>query len=159
MDAEDRQSWMATADGASIRMQLPPELTYKGATQGGQLDRGLVVWSLGRLGPREERVVQFTAVGGRLLERSTLVATASADRSTEVRADLPLEILGTPVLKVSLQGTAETVEVGGRLIYAVELRNTGSLAVRESTCRSHFRHNSSRFSGLARPLFVSKASA
>src|SRR5262249_47866221 len=41
-----------------VRDQLPPELGFTSATNGGQFAGGQVVWKLGALKPREERQVQ-----------------------------------------------------------------------------------------------------
>ncbi|MFL5330675.1 MAG: hypothetical protein ACJ8C4_17375 [Gemmataceae bacterium] len=127
-----------TAENVVVRVQLPAELTYRAATMGGQIDRGQVVWQLGRLNSREERNVQFTAIANRLLDRTSMIATATADRTPEVRADRSVEVFGSPVLKASIRGSESAVEVGNRVIYAVELRNAGAVPVRDVNVAVNF---------------------
>ncbi|MBV9126393.1 MAG: DUF11 domain-containing protein, partial [Planctomycetes bacterium] len=110
-----------------VRDQLPPELGFVSATQGGQLSEGQVLWSLGNLAPGEQRAVQVTTRCLRITPRTINQATATADPGVQVQAQAALEVRGLPAYRLEVSDTEDPVEVGSRTTYQIEVTNQGSL--------------------------------
>jgi uncharacterized repeat protein (TIGR01451 family) len=110
-----------------VRDQLPPELTFTSATQGGQLADGQVVWNVGTLQPREEKLVQVTTRAGKLTPRTVNVAVATADPGLRVQAEAALEIRGVPAFRLEVKDIDDPIEVGARTTYTIDVTNQGSL--------------------------------
>jgi uncharacterized repeat protein (TIGR01451 family) len=110
-----------------VRNLLPPELAFVSATEGGQLSERQVVWNLGALAPRQERVLQVTARCLRIARQAVNVAIASADPGIQERAEAGLEILGLPAFRLEVIDVDEPVELNGRTSYKISVTNQGSL--------------------------------
>ncbi|GIW81534.1 MAG: hypothetical protein KatS3mg105_3341 [Gemmatales bacterium] len=110
-----------------VRDQLPPELQFESATQGGQLVGGEVVWNLGTLQPNEQRQLQVTTRCRQMSPRALNVAVASADPGLEVQAEAAIEILGLPAYRLEVLDVDDAVEVGGKTTYRIDVNNQGSL--------------------------------
>jgi uncharacterized repeat protein (TIGR01451 family) len=110
-----------------IRDQLPAEVAFMNATGLGQQVSGQVVWNLGALAAREQKVVQLTAVCRQVTPRALNIAVVTADPGLEERAEAPLEIRAVPAYGLDVQKTGDPVQVGGRITYTVIVTNTGSL--------------------------------
>jgi uncharacterized repeat protein (TIGR01451 family) len=110
-----------------VRHQLPPELAFESATEGGTSAGGQVVWNLGTLGSKQERTVQVTTRCLRLTPRALNVAVATADGGIEVQAQAPLEIQGVPAVRLQVVDFDNPLEVGARTTYKINVTNQGSL--------------------------------
>jgi uncharacterized repeat protein (TIGR01451 family) len=111
-----------------VRDQLPPELALVSATEGGQSPDGrVVVWNVGTLQPRQERLLQVTVRGLSLAPRVVATATATADPGLQVQAEAALEIRGVPAFKLEVVDTDDPVEVGAKTTYKIAVTNQGTL--------------------------------
>jgi len=117
----------APAANTLIRLQLPQGLRADTADDGGKLNAGVAVWSLGSLAPGAKREVHLTATPTMPIARTSIVATAVAERTPEVRLDRGVEAMGTALLKFNLVASGQDVEVGNTIVYSATLRNAGSL--------------------------------
>ncbi len=111
----------------AVRDQLPVELSFVQAGQGGQLVGGQVVWNLGTLQAGEQRTVQVTTRAEQLTPRAINVATVTADPGIQERAEAAIEIRGIPAFMLEAIDTEDPVEIGGRTTYEIRVSNTGSL--------------------------------
>lgn len=115
-------------NNVSVRDQLPPELVFVSAGQGGtQAANGEVVWNLGTLQPREQKIVQVTTRCVKMTPRALNVAIASADPGMQVQSEAAIEIDGLPALRLECVDLRDPVEVGGRTIYKIDVTNQGTL--------------------------------
>jgi uncharacterized repeat protein (TIGR01451 family) len=111
-----------------VRDQLPPELSFVQASQGGQLASGnQVVWNLGTLQPRDTQRLQVVTRCEQLTPRAVNVTTATADPGLTERAEAVLEIRGAPALRLEALDTKDPVEVGDTTTYEISVTNTGTL--------------------------------
>jgi uncharacterized repeat protein (TIGR01451 family) len=111
-----------------VQDQLPPELTFTSATQGGQLAaNSQVVWNVGTLQPREEKVLQVTTRCTQITPRTVNVAVATADPGLRVQAEAPLEIRGVPAFRLEVVDVDDPIEVGAKTTYKIDVTNQGSL--------------------------------
>ncbi|MFN4260442.1 MAG: hypothetical protein ACK4RK_14200 [Gemmataceae bacterium] len=111
-----------------VRDQLPPELVFTSAGQGGTFTDGQVVWNLGTLQPEETKIVEVTTRCERMTPRALNVAVASADPGLQVQAEAAIEILGLPAFRLEVDDVDDPVAVGGRTSYQITVTNQGSLA-------------------------------
>ncbi len=114
-----------------VRDRLPPELVFVSATQPGQLAAGEVVWNVGNLQPREQRLLQVTARCQGLTRSALHQALATADPGLRVEAQATVEILGIPALRLEMRDQEDPVELGKRVTYLIDVTNTGSLPANE----------------------------
>jgi uncharacterized repeat protein (TIGR01451 family) len=111
-----------------VRDQLPPELGFQSATQGGQqTSDGQVLWNLGTLGPREEKLVQLTTRCLKIAPRALNVAIATADPGLQVQDEAAVEIRGLPAFRLEVVDVDDPIEVGGKTAYKIDVTNQGSL--------------------------------
>jgi uncharacterized repeat protein (TIGR01451 family) len=110
-----------------VRDQLPLELAFVSATAGGQPANGQVLWNLGVLQPREQRLVQVTTRCLRITPRAVNVAVATADPGLQVQAEAALEIRGLPAFRLEVVDVDDPIEVGARTMYKIDVTNQGSL--------------------------------
>lgn len=110
-----------------VRDQLPPELTFTSASEGGTFANGQVVWNLGTLQPREQKIVQVTTKCAKMTPRALNVAVATADPGLQVQAEAAVEILGLPAFRLEVDDVEDPVEIGGRTSYRIVVTNQGSL--------------------------------
>jgi uncharacterized repeat protein (TIGR01451 family) len=111
-----------------VRDQLPPELSFVQATQGGQLASGnQVVWNLGTLQPRDTQRVQVVTRAEQLTPRAVNVTSVTADPGITERAEAVIEIRGAPALRLEALDTKDPVEVGDTTTYEISVTNTGTL--------------------------------
>jgi uncharacterized repeat protein (TIGR01451 family) len=123
----------SSARHINAQVQLPSELGTATSTNG-QLANGLLTWDV----TQDSSEFSFTATPVRMVERTTLVASVRAAGLAEQRADLPVTVFGVPMLKVSLESTENSVEVGRRVVYTVTLRNAGSLPLQSVNAAADF---------------------
>ncbi len=110
-----------------VRDQLPAEVAFVQANEGGQLISGQVVWSLGTLQPREEKRLQLKAIADRVSPRAVNVVVATADGGVQERAEAALEIRGAPGLRLEALDTKDPIQVGETTEYKIGVTNTGTL--------------------------------
>jgi uncharacterized repeat protein (TIGR01451 family) len=118
-------------EGVQVRVQLPPELSFRAATGGGEFVANQVVWQVGALRPGERRNLQLTATPVQAATRVALVGVASAEKVPEQRAESAFEVLGMPALRVEVTPPSGAVEVNGKAVYAIRVTNQGTLAARQ----------------------------
>ncbi len=110
-----------------VRDRLPAELSFISAGQGGQLAGNDVVWSVGIMQPKEQKVLKLTANCQKLTPAAVQQASASGDPNARADASAALEIFGMPAFEFKVGDTGDPVEVGKRLTYQITVTNTGSL--------------------------------
>jgi uncharacterized repeat protein (TIGR01451 family) len=111
-----------------VRNQIPAEMSFVQASEGGQgQSGGQVVWNLGTLPPREERRLRVTAQADQVTPRAVNVAVATADPSLTERAETALEIRGAPGLRLELLDTRDPIEIGDSTTYEIRVTNQGTL--------------------------------
>jgi uncharacterized repeat protein (TIGR01451 family) len=110
-----------------VRDQLAPELTFMSATELGQLINGQVVWNVGPLPGRQQKVVQVTARCSRIAPRVTNIAVATADPGLQEQSEANIEIRGVPAYSLEISKIGDPVAVGGKVTYRINVTNTGSL--------------------------------
>jgi uncharacterized repeat protein (TIGR01451 family) len=112
-----------------VREQLPMELGFVRASDGGQLTEGqVVIWNVGTLEPRQEKGLQVTATCQRIVPKAICLATATADGGLQVQAESAIEILGIPAFRLEVVDTDDPIMVGGKTSYKIAVTNTGTLA-------------------------------
>jgi uncharacterized repeat protein (TIGR01451 family) len=110
-----------------VREQLPPELAFERASDGGTPQGNEVTWAVGALKPGEKRRVTVTTVCKVLSPRVTAVASVTADPGIDARAAAALEIRGLPAVRMKVADRDDPVDVGQQTEYRVEVTNQGSL--------------------------------
>src|SRR6202011_4232425 len=96
-----------------LRDQLPPELGFVSATDGGTAGAGAVVWDLGTLEPHAQRVVHLTTKCLQMTPRALTQVVATAVPGLQAQAEAPIEIRGLPAFRLEVHDTEDPVEVGG----------------------------------------------
>lgn len=109
-----------------VRDRLPAELQFVAATQQGQFQNGEVIWNLGALQGREERVLQLTARCLNITKQALQTISASADGGVRKDEQKAIEIFGLPALKVEMSDQGGAVEVGKKASYQVIVTNQGT---------------------------------
>jgi uncharacterized repeat protein (TIGR01451 family) len=109
------------------RVRLPAELAYVGSTPAGQPAAGEVVWNLGPLQPKEQKIVQLSTIAQRPAANAVVQAIANADPSVSQTAQTSLEILGIPALRLEMKDIGDPAETGKKITYEIDVTNTGSL--------------------------------
>jgi uncharacterized repeat protein (TIGR01451 family) len=127
-----------------VRDQLPPELDFVSAPEGGRLTGREVVWDLGALAPSQSRSLRLVTTAQRLTPQTYNVAIASGQPATvaakpgdpvspmlgtlTTNARAPLTIQGLPALKLEVTNLVNPLDVNGRTTYSVRVINQGTLA-------------------------------
>jgi uncharacterized repeat protein (TIGR01451 family) len=117
----------APLPGVLVRDRLPPELQFVGASQQGQVQNGEVVWNLGTLQAREERVLQLTTRAVNLAKQAVMTVSAAAESGARKEAQAAIEIFGMPTLRLEMSDQGDPAEVGNKVTYQVVVTNTGTL--------------------------------
>jgi uncharacterized repeat protein (TIGR01451 family) len=110
-----------------LRDPLPAEVSFMNASDLGQFVGGQVVWNLGTLPPRSEKVMQVTARCMKLTSRTVNMALVTADPGLQEQAEASLEILGVPAFLLEVSKAGDPVAVGGKVTYRIAVTNTGTL--------------------------------
>ncbi len=128
----------ATLANVIVRQELPPEVVFVSATDGGQLTGREIVWNLGGLKAGEHKNVKATVNTVTLTPGAKVRALAtaspegqsgSAATSASLRAEseTALEIRGIPAFRMEVNEETNPLAVGGRTRYRIEVTNQGSL--------------------------------
>lgn len=124
-----------------VRANLPAEVTFLQASDEGKLVAGQVVWEIGNLNSRQEKIITLTGNCTRLATQSALQATATSNPATsgsastvgrtkaintEKPAKASLQIIGVAALQISVKDTDDPIGVGQRTSYTVKVKNSGT---------------------------------
>jgi uncharacterized repeat protein (TIGR01451 family) len=115
--------------GLALRDRLPAELEFVSASDGGQFVNGEVVWSLGTLDARKDRIVTVLTKAARATPAATQIAVALADGGLRQQAQAAVAIEGMGAIQTRLADETDPVEVGKVSNYRIEITNTGSAPV------------------------------
>ncbi len=110
-----------------VRSQLPGEVSFLDASDGGQFQAGQVVWDLGTLESGQERQLRLFARAEQLAAQAVYRVHVSATPMIEEKTETAIELRGIPALSVELADNRDPVSVGDEVIYEVRLSNTGTL--------------------------------
>jgi uncharacterized repeat protein (TIGR01451 family) len=110
-----------------VRDQLPPDLGFVSASEGGQPSDGQVAWNIGTLQPREQKLLRVTTNCLRITEKALNVAVATADPGLQAQAEAAVEIRGLPAFMMEVRDLDDPIEVGARTTYEIKVTNQGSL--------------------------------
>jgi uncharacterized repeat protein (TIGR01451 family) len=120
-----------------VRDQLPPELAFVSAGQGGKLTGTEVVWTLGTLQPREQRILQLSVNSAKVSSAAVQIAVATADMGVRVEDRASLEILASPTaFKTKVIDDGDPVAVGKQVTYSIEATNTGTMPANQVEIRA-----------------------
>jgi uncharacterized repeat protein (TIGR01451 family) len=112
----------------TVRDALPPELSFKSASDGGTLEGNQVVWNIGRLQPGEQKDLRLTTVSQQPAPGTRTVATAVAEPGLQAQAVADLEIRSQPALRLKVADLKDPLEKGDRTTYRIHVTNQGSLS-------------------------------
>lgn len=115
------------------QVRVPPEFSAVSA-KSGQVSNGRATWTVGDNGG----VYELTATPTRPVDSTTLIASIRAPGAEEQRSDLAVSVTGVALLKVALESSDTSVEVGRRVVYTITLRNAGSLPVQSVNAAADF---------------------
>jgi uncharacterized repeat protein (TIGR01451 family) len=110
-----------------VRDRLPPELQFVGASQQGQIQDGEVVWNLGTLQAREERVLQLTTKCLNITKQAVMSVNAASESGVRSEDRAALEIFGMAALAVQMRNEGGPAEIGKKVRYQVTVTNQGTL--------------------------------
>jgi uncharacterized repeat protein (TIGR01451 family) len=110
-----------------VRDKLPPELQFISASQQGQHQNGEVVWNLGELQPREERVLQLTTKCVNITKQAVKTVTAASESGVRKEAQAGIEIFGLAALTPRLVNQGGPAEVGKKITYQIGVTNQGNV--------------------------------
>lgn len=121
----------APVNNVVVRDRLPAELSFVSAGQGGQLAGNEVVWNVGAIPPREQKVLQLTTSCQKITPAAVQQAVATGDPALRADAQASLEIQGRPGLGFKMIDIGDPVEAGKKLTYEITVINTGTLAANQ----------------------------
>jgi uncharacterized repeat protein (TIGR01451 family) len=111
-----------------VRDQLPPELAFVSATEGGQQVNGDVEWRIGTLEPKAQKVVRVMTNTSKITKQAVNVAVATADPNLHEEARAGLEIYGVPAYSFQVRAVGDpVVDLNKTIKYEITVINTGSL--------------------------------
>jgi uncharacterized repeat protein (TIGR01451 family) len=119
-----------------LRDRLPAELEFEAASDNGQQSLGEVIWNLGTLEPRAQRVVILKAKASRPAREALQMLSATADPGLSQQAQKGLEIIGLGAMATNLVDLEDPVEVGKVAKYQLEITNTGSAPINNVVVRA-----------------------
>lgn len=113
---------------ASVRVQLPAEVTLAEASPGGtQEPGGVVVWNLGALAPQQEVRLRVAGRVEQISPRALCRVTLTAQPGVQESAEAACEFRGVPALLIEMSDTKDPIRVGEQTTYQVRVTNTGTL--------------------------------
>jgi uncharacterized repeat protein (TIGR01451 family) len=111
----------------AVRDQLPAELEFTSATDGGRFGNGQVLWAIGALNPRQQRQIQVETRCLKIAPHVVNAAVATAEAGAQMQAQSALDILGLPAFRLEVLDEIDPVPVGGTTTYKIDVTNQGSL--------------------------------
>jgi uncharacterized repeat protein (TIGR01451 family) len=112
------------ASGLRLRQAVPPGFRVHSAGQA-NIEPAALVWEIPRIDPGAEQSFECSLIPNES-GKATLRAHLSGGGSPSVQAATEVATAGVVALKISLQDSADPVEVGGRVEYEVVLENQGT---------------------------------
>jgi uncharacterized repeat protein (TIGR01451 family) len=120
-----------------VEAALPRGITAGVATENGRVTTaGGANWAVGSLAPGESKVVRLNTTSERQAEKLAVTATADGELESGTRvkakdAKAVVSIVGRPVLTLELSDPVGPINVGGRAVYRVTVRNRGNSSARD----------------------------
>jgi len=113
--------------GVVIREKLPPELTFKLASNGGNYaGGGEVTWNLGTLRAGQEVALDLTAECQKAAVAAEVITSLTADGNVRQERSSKIQIDGIAAIRMEMHVLEQPVEVGKNAVYRMTLTNTGS---------------------------------
>ncbi len=110
-----------------IEDQLPANVQFVSATNGGRASAGKVLWNLGTLKPQASRTVQLVMMPQKV-DILTNSATAKAECADSVEASIKTVVEGIPAILLEVVDLVDPVEVDEQTTYVITATNQGSAA-------------------------------
>jgi uncharacterized repeat protein (TIGR01451 family) len=131
-------------DNVRITANLPADVTFFSASDGGRSDGRQIVWDIGTAPPLAEKEIVVKGIANRINEKALLTATTSAKPSAGegknartvsmvkplgegIQAQAGVQIVGVPSLQIGVRDTVDPVGVGQRTSYQITVKNSGSV--------------------------------
>jgi uncharacterized repeat protein (TIGR01451 family) len=128
-----------------VRAELPADVTFRSASNGGKYANGAVEWDLGTTVGKQWTDVTVTGTPSKLVPKAVLTASVSgaplANRdgqfklvsmakpfTAEKKAEASVEVLGVPALQLEVTDSADPVQVGQQVTYTIRVKNAGTLS-------------------------------
>jgi uncharacterized repeat protein (TIGR01451 family) len=115
--------------GVKVTGALPADCKPTMKTDGGQIFRDSIVWSLPKLEPGEAQTYRF-AVKASTTGRRVVVASATDARGQKAGQELATVFAGTAALVWETKFDPFTVQVGKQGVFTVKVKNNGGEAAR-----------------------------
>ncbi|MCB9857536.1 MAG: DUF11 domain-containing protein [Phycisphaerales bacterium] len=114
----------APARNTILTDRFPAGLTFSGASDGGQLEGGLINWSLGTIEPGASRTVTVDAVCNQKGDfRNTVVAKSYC---SEASAECSMRVKGVPAILLECIDVEDPIQVGQNITYIITILNQGT---------------------------------
>lgn len=114
----------APARNTMLTDRFPAGLTFRSASDGGNLSGGLINWNLGTLDPGASRTVTVDAVCNQKgTFRNTVVAKSYC---AEASAECSMEVRGVPAILLECIDVEDPIQVGQNITYIVTILNQGT---------------------------------
>lgn len=114
-------------NNVNVRSQLPSEVSYLDASDGGRPEGSAIVWSFPTLAPGEEKKLRVAGRADRVTARAINRVSVTAAPSIDDLAEAAVELRGAPALLVEMVDTKDPITVGERTSYDIRVSNTGTL--------------------------------
>lgn len=114
----------APARNTMLTDRFPAGLTFKSASDGGQLAGGLINWNLGTIEPGASRTVTVDAVCNQKGDfRNTVVAKSYC---SEASAECSMRVKGVPAILLECIDVEDPIQVGQNITYIITILNQGT---------------------------------
>ncbi|GBD35579.1 Large cysteine-rich periplasmic protein OmcB, serovar C [bacterium HR36] len=123
-----RNSGNAPASNLYVVGQLPVELGFVAAGEGGQFRDREVTWFLSQLPPGESRTFRITCSAQQLSPKAVCRAVLRSDAGVLQTTEAALEIHGAPGLRLEMVDIGDPLIVDSTVRYEINITNTGTLA-------------------------------
>jgi uncharacterized repeat protein (TIGR01451 family) len=126
-----RNNGTTPVSGITISAQIPVELAFLAASDGGQIRDREVSWFVSSLPPGERKAFRITCAAQQVSDKTVCRATVRSDSAVLQTAEAALEIRGAPALRLEMIDVGDPVTVGNTVRYEINITNTGTLADRD----------------------------
>ena len=118
------------ASNTQTVLDIPNNVKFLSANEGGALVNGQVIWEVGSVKPGEFK--KLTAmVSGKVISKLSTQAVTTALGIKPITSRFNTEIAGIPAILIGVSDLNDPVPVGGYETYVIEVKNQGSLAARD----------------------------
>jgi uncharacterized repeat protein (TIGR01451 family) len=114
----------APAENTKLVDELPDNVKFVRASDGGQHQGGRVTWDLGTLAVNAEKKVTVT-VEPTAIGEATNTATATA-RCAKASGETTIDVRGIPAMLLEVIDLVDPIEVGANVTYRITVTNQGS---------------------------------